>query len=353
MSPGMNIRLKPDRSDQQIPLHPVLDNTLITWAESIKTLSQDSNRLSSESLRHQNLLQGVQGQMKELENGITDVNTCIDSITQNQEILQQDLLSLKKTVNKEKSSACDGTLIWRIDNVSNIMSDAQHERQTSIYSPPFHSSPPGYKMRARLYAYGDGNARGTHMSVFFVLMRGDNDPIIKWPFDCKVTFCLFDQSGQHRDVIASFRPDTSSNSFQRPRLEMNEQYGIQKFCPLPVILQDPSNYVIDDVMFIKCSIEKSDNIRKFLSGQSSNIEHQTTTVVPYHSPILQYSSLQTQTTSMEMIDQQAVAFLQQGMITDEEEELIYVSNDLFTFRFEDEAPFNCELLHRRDSRFSQ
>ncbi|CAF4939818.1 unnamed protein product, partial [Rotaria sp. Silwood1] len=49
--------------------------------------------------------------------------------------------------------------------------DAESERQTSIYSPPFYSSPTGYKMRARLYLNGDGNARRIHMSLFFVLMR--------------------------------------------------------------------------------------------------------------------------------------------------------------------------------------
>ncbi|CAF1268813.1 unnamed protein product [Rotaria sordida] len=51
--------------------------------------------------------------------------------------------------------------------------DAQSERQTSIYSPRFYSSPTGYKMRTHLYLYGDGNARRTHISLFFVLMRVD------------------------------------------------------------------------------------------------------------------------------------------------------------------------------------
>ena len=74
--------------------------------------------------------------------------------------------------------------------------DAQSERQTSIYSPPFYSSPTGYKMRGRLYLHGDGNARRTHMSIFFVLMRGLNDSILKFPFNYKVTFCLYDQTNQ-------------------------------------------------------------------------------------------------------------------------------------------------------------
>ncbi|CAF4072732.1 unnamed protein product, partial [Rotaria sordida] len=136
--------------------------------------------------------------------------------------------------------------------------DAQSERQTSIYSPPFYSSPSGYKMRARLYLNGDGNARRTHMSLFFVLMRSLNDPILKFPFNYKVTFCLYDQTSQQRHVIDSFRPDIKSNSFQRPRSDMNIASGIPKFFPLKVIQQEGNPYVRDDTMFIKIMVDFGD-----------------------------------------------------------------------------------------------
>jgi hypothetical protein len=136
--------------------------------------------------------------------------------------------------------------------------DAQSERQTSIYSPPFYSSPTGYKMRARLYLHGDGNARRTHMSLFFVLMRGPNDAILKFPFNYKVTFCLYDQTPQLRHIIDSFRPDIKSNSFQRPRSEMNIASGIPKFFPLAMIQQEGNPYVRDDTMFIKVMVDFGD-----------------------------------------------------------------------------------------------
>ncbi|CAF4590735.1 unnamed protein product, partial [Rotaria sp. Silwood2] len=111
--------------------------------------------------------------------------------------------------------------------------DAQSERQTSIYSSPFYSSPTGYKMRARLYLNGDGNARRTHMSLFFVLMRGRNDAMLKFPFNYKVTFCL-------------------------PRSEMNIASGIPKFFPLAMIQQEGNPYIRDDTMFIKVMIDFGD-----------------------------------------------------------------------------------------------
>jgi TNF receptor-associated factor 2 len=157
--------------------------------------------------------------------------------------------------------------------------DAQSERQTSIYSPAFYSSPVGYKMRARLYLNGDGNARRTHMSLFFVLMRGRNDPILKFPFNYKVTFCLYDQTPQLRHIIGSFRPDIRSTSFQRPGSEMNIASGIPKFFPLATMQQEGNPYVRDDTMFIKVMVDFGNMTKSLLPyalslnpGLPSNIQ---------------------------------------------------------------------------------
>lgn len=63
-----------------------------------------------------------------------------------------------------------------------------------ILPPAFYSSKYGYKMCLRLYLNGDGTGRGTHLSLFFVVMRGKCDALLKWPFSQKVarkklTFC--------------------------------------------------------------------------------------------------------------------------------------------------------------------
>jgi hypothetical protein len=113
-------------------------------------------------------------------------------------------------------------------------------------------------MRARLYLHGDGNARRTHMSLFIVPMRGPNDAILKFPFNYKVTFCLYDQNPQLRHIIDSFRPDIKSNSFERPRSEMNIASGIPKFFPLAMIQQEGNPYVRDDTMFIKVMVDFGD-----------------------------------------------------------------------------------------------
>ena len=52
-----------------------------------------------------------------------------------------------------------------------------------------HCSSNGYKMCIRAYLNGDGIGYKTHFSVFFVLMRGEFDPLLKWPFEYKVRPC--------------------------------------------------------------------------------------------------------------------------------------------------------------------
>lgn len=45
-------------------------------------------------------------------------------------------------------------------------------------------------MCLRIYLNGDGTGRGTHLSLFFVVMRGHSDALLKWPFNQKVTLIL-------------------------------------------------------------------------------------------------------------------------------------------------------------------
>ncbi len=113
-------------------------------------------------------------------------------------------------------------------------------------------------MRVGLYLHGDGNGPRTHISLCFVLIHSEYYPILKFPFNYKVTFCMYDQTPTQRHIIDSFRPDIRSNSFQRPRSEMNIASGIPKFVPLAMIEQEGNPYVRDDTMFIKVMVDFGD-----------------------------------------------------------------------------------------------
>ncbi|XP_017569631.1 TNF receptor-associated factor 2 isoform X2 [Pygocentrus nattereri] len=147
----------------------------------------------------------------------------------------------------------DGVFVWKISDFSRRRQDALAGRSPAMFSPAFYSSKYGYKMCLRLYLNGDGTGRGTHLSLFFVVMRGKYDALLKWPFSQKVTLMLLDQNNREH-IIDAFRPDISSTSFQRPISEMNIASGCPLFCPLAK-LAGKSSYLRDDTIFIKAIVD--------------------------------------------------------------------------------------------------
>ncbi|CAF1578266.1 unnamed protein product [Rotaria sp. Silwood1] len=224
----------------------------------VSALTDDAQRLSSELLHHQTLLRSLSEKVSNLKIAVEETHSSINAHQTNQQICEEGLTSLQQQFEDQKNISTDGKLMWKITNVQQKIVDAEFERQISFYSPVFYSSPNGYKMRLRLYLAGDGNARRTHMSLFFVLMRGEYDAILEFPFSFKVIFCLIDQTSQQRHIIDSFRPDVKSSSFQRPQSDMNTASGIPKFVPLTIIQQDDNPYVRDDTMFIKVIVDFGD-----------------------------------------------------------------------------------------------
>ena len=126
--------------------------------------------------------------------------------------------------------------------------------ESCITSLPFYTSPTGYRMCVRLYL--NGNDQSTHVSLFLVLMQGDYDAMLNWPFDFQVIFCLYDLTDQKNHIIQSFQSDTKLKGFQRPQTEMNIGIGTSKFIPRSVLTQDNSSYVFNDTTYIKVMVVK-------------------------------------------------------------------------------------------------
>ncbi|KAM9391653.1 TNF receptor-associated factor 2-like [Pholidichthys leucotaenia] len=155
---------------------------------------------------------------------------------------------------REMSAATyDGTFVWKISDFSKKRQDAIAGRAPAMFSPAFYTSKYGYKMCLRIYLNGDGTGRGTHLSLFFVVMRGHCDALLKWPFNQKVTLMLLDQNNREH-IIDAFRPDISSSSFQRPVSDMNIASGCPLFCHLSK-LDSKNSYIRDDTIFIKAIVD--------------------------------------------------------------------------------------------------
>ena len=212
----------------------------------------DGNRRAEELEQQVTSLKREQEKLKET---IQQLRRHNESLEHSLGMRNMTLADLEEYIREQEASSNDGTLVWKLSDFTRKKQDALTGRQVSIYSPCFYTSRYGYKMCARIYLNGDGMGKGTHISVFFVVMRGQYDALLRWPFTQKVTMMLLDQDNVEH-VIDSFRPDPNSSSFQRPRREMNVASGCPLFCPLAELSNHA--YVRDDTMFFKIIVDTSD-----------------------------------------------------------------------------------------------
>ena len=67
----------------------------------------------------------------------------------------------------------------------------EHKRVDDIwYSVPFYSGIDGYKLYLRVDADGYDTYKGTHVSVYAGITKGENDERLQWPFNGEITIEL-------------------------------------------------------------------------------------------------------------------------------------------------------------------
>ena len=73
------------------------------------------------------------------------------------------------------------------------------EENEEWFSDPVYSHFGGYKMCLRVLANRDSGSKGSHLSVYIYLMRGNNDGKLKWSFKSSIKVSLLNQleNGQH------------------------------------------------------------------------------------------------------------------------------------------------------------
>ena len=133
------------------------------------------------------------------------------------------------------------------------------EENEEWYSDPVHSHFGGYKMCLRVDANGGNEVKGTHVSVYVCLMRGDNDDNLKWPFKGTIKVSLLNQleDGQHlRRQLWS--PDDDIPEGASGRVTVGERAVVAWGFPGFIALRDLTysgdrkcQYLKDDTLFFR------------------------------------------------------------------------------------------------------
>lgn len=234
-------------------MQPGMDgNVASVKAEVMKTIKQLKDDMLNRATQQETSLEYSKS---EIEKIFKLLQAQDDNIMKQKQMLED--VHLRQELQEVK--ATKGVFIWKINDLGRRRQDANDGRVLSLYSPPFFSSFHGYRMCIRCYLNGDGSGKGTHVSVFFVMMKSEHDDLLPWPFKQKVTISLLNQetpSDSSSHITQSFMPDAKSSSFQKPTKDMNIASGFPKFAPRSVL--NEKRYSNNDTVYFKVKVDLSD-----------------------------------------------------------------------------------------------
>ncbi|CAF2853976.1 unnamed protein product [Rotaria sp. Silwood2] len=96
--------------------------TINILANGIQTLNDDTQSLFNESIRLQSSIESLTQDFSSIKLSILKQSSFLDGVKPNQEILQQDVASVKQKIDDIQYVSYDGTLTWKITNLHEKMS---------------------------------------------------------------------------------------------------------------------------------------------------------------------------------------------------------------------------------------
>ena len=121
-------------------------------------------------------------------------------------------------------------------------------------SHPFYTHLQGYKLRLSVYCNGNSGGEGTHISVYAIVITGEHDDELEWPFQRSITIQLLDQKDgiQHHEYVLTF-DDAPSDCTERNKFSLGPQscgWGVPEFIAHS---QLSPYYLIDDSLSFRIS----------------------------------------------------------------------------------------------------
>ena len=107
-------------------------------------------------------------------------------------------------------------------------------------------------MAVQVYANGNDDSEGTHMSVYVSTLEGKYDAELKWPFVGDVTITLLNQledKNHHTDRVPFAAADDRTRT---------DPWGEHKSTPHSALAHDPvknTQYLKDDTLYFRVLVE--------------------------------------------------------------------------------------------------
>ena len=126
-----------------------------------------------------------------------------DQLINNQEFreatrkLEEKLEALQRRIDMKVSTDKDGgntRFVWKITSFSERSRQAKEGVKKKIESNSFYTGCYGYKLKVFAYPRSVFLSQDPYLSIGIVLMEGEYDDMLPWPFSKKITFTIIDQN---------------------------------------------------------------------------------------------------------------------------------------------------------------
>ncbi|XP_068718092.1 TNF receptor-associated factor 6-like isoform X3 [Montipora capricornis] len=205
-----------------------------------------------------------------LKNAKEELRKTKEHLEKTEEQLQNTKERFKETTKKheERIHALENKpfiYMWKIDGFSGIEEKIKYCKRGSgskalRESCPFYTGECSYKVRLRLELSYFQLERDNCMKIYLIIMKGDFDSFLKWPFAKRATITVLDQrenSNERKNITATL-PEKQlvlqQNWNSRPRGE-HENRVFQFDVMVPSELLKGGGYVQDNSLFIQAKFE--------------------------------------------------------------------------------------------------
>ena len=187
--------------------------------------------------------------------------------------LEEKLKALQRQMDMKVSTDKDGgntRFIWKITSFSERSRQAKEGVKKKIESNSFYTGCYGYKLKVFANPYHTGTiywSFAPHLSIGIVLMEGEYDDMLPWPFSKKITFTIIDQNKdlKERQNHTDYLSPCKSGFFMVVRDIFSERPGGKK-----IVLEDElwkfisheklqtRRYIVNDTLFLQVDVEPDD-----------------------------------------------------------------------------------------------
>ena len=146
--------------------------------------------------------------------------------------------------------------------VSFTVNEFNRRKKQSVewYSPPFYSHAQGYRLQLRVDCGGVLEGKGSHVSVYLYLTKGDQDKNLRWPFLGLVTVQLLDQHGDaHLERVIEFTKGLGSDvaGCVKESGRAKRGHGYCQFIPLIDLTSSDQMYLKNNCLKFKVTVDPS------------------------------------------------------------------------------------------------